>query len=1206
MLRQLSLALVFVSLSVLPLHADGWPASSVRNALNYLYSRINEFDSYIANTGSVKSVTSADGSVVIDESAVNEPDLSVTNYVATQLGGYLPLSGGTISNSILFDNGGPNAHTVFIGATNSTGISDTTSLFLSGGSRLSAEVPSIMMGGPMYFPAPGYMTFNVPLDGPAADGEYQFNFDGNMRGRWVDDNLSIYNKITIWGGSIDGGTAWATISAAEGLKLGEESFYIYPSGDIEQSPTNLATLGILTAQTVSASAFYGDGSQLTGVEGVDTNESYTFATNTTQTFDLVKLGGTNDILLGTYSNTQYGYHWTDQAGYDDTTVVIGDVDAPSDVAPNGVVIGRAASYSGVGKGIAIGFDANAGGDRSIAIGPEASANGSYSTVIGYSSDAPSTFGTVVGYNSYAGGTKSVAIGGATSRGEDTIVGYGAFSFSGSRSTAVGGNSAINGSYASAFGYESDANDYGVALGAFADVGAIDKGIAIGYNADAAGNRAITVGAEAEADSAYSVAIGYNADCSGGDGFSTAIGSGAICDDHYATAIGNNSKASAANTLAAGRLSEALERHSVAVGGNATASNVQSIALGMASSAEADGAITLGAYTTNRTENSLLVGRSNLVFMTAGHDGTSGYVETDKIRFSDATEMTTAPVGVDVNASYTFAAGTTQVFDRVEIKDRLTITNEPPRMSIIDGGSYAGIRINGATKFEGVSLGLKNIGTYGNQSIHIGGNSYVGGDYSVGIGSGHYAPGDYSVVIGRNAYCGTDGYNTFLGANSGNNYADGTVQNQSLGYSANVGRSDKQCNVIGANVDLRGITTTTGKNDSLTVIGDNYTDTEYRTNEVLFVPGGQLVGRFYFDEDTNSVLEVDTIAFGDATTLSAAPTGVDTNESYTFATNTTQTFDLVKLGGTNDVVLGQYYADEQYGYRWAPDGLAYSKDSILIGKVDDSVGSRYTDSSIVIGNSAQCGDASLGPHNFVVIGHNAYADGYASTAIGSQSTVGYYNSVGVGYNADADGYSSVAVGANAHADNSRAVSVGADSGAGDYAVAVGYNTTASSSSIAIGDTAGTAGANYAVQIGWTAYGADNSVSIGAQAGGYVGTDSVCIGHQSQQPYVFPKPNEMVALGSKTIAKSNNCNVIGYSMNTGDFPESNHEHRTLIGSDDRAHLIAGSDSQTNSFAVIDMLHLTPMPDATTTNTGTIYYDSDDNKVKVWTGATWENLN
>ena len=40
--------------------------------------------------------------------------------------------------------------------------------------------------------------------------------------------------------------------------------------------------------------------------------------------------------------------------------------------------------------------------------------------------------------------------------------------------------------------------------------------------------------------------------------------------------------------------------------------------------------------------------------------------------------------------------------------------------------------------------------------------------------------------------------------------------------------------------------------------------------------------------------------------------------------------------------------------------------------------------------------------------------------------------------------------------------------------------------------------------------------------------------------------------------------------------------------------------------DCLHLVPVTDPSVTNTGTIFYDSDDNKVKVWTGAAWENLN
>jgi len=52
--------------------------------------------------------------------------------------------------------------------------------------------------------------------------------------------------------------------------------------------------------------------------------------------------------------------------------------------------------------------------------------------------------------------------------------------------------------------------------------------------------------------------------------------------------------------------------------------------------------------------------------------------------------------------------------------------------------------------------------------------------------------------------------------------------------------------------------------------------------------------------------------------------------------------------------------------------------------------------------------------------------------------------------------------------------------------------------------------------------------------------------------------------------------------------------------------GTNLPTDSLHVTDCMRLQPTAACTTTNTGTIFYDSDDNKVKVWTGAAWENLN
>ena len=42
------------------------------------------------------------------------------------------------------------------------------------------------------------------------------------------------------------------------------------------------------------------------------------------------------------------------------------------------------------------------------------------------------------------------------------------------------------------------------------------------------------------------------------------------------------------------------------------------------------------------------------------------------------------------------------------------------------------------------------------------------------------------------------------------------------------------------------------------------------------------------------------------------------------------------------------------------------------------------------------------------------------------------------------------------------------------------------------------------------------------------------------------------------------------------------------------------------VTDALHLTPVANPSVTNTGTIFFDSDDSKLKVWNGSSWDSLN
>lgn len=61
---------------------------------------------------------------------------------------------------------------------------------------------------------------------------------------------------------------WGILTPTGGVQIGANSFYIRPSGDVEQDTTNTATLGIVTAQTVTAS-FFGDGAGLTNFSPFD-------------------------------------------------------------------------------------------------------------------------------------------------------------------------------------------------------------------------------------------------------------------------------------------------------------------------------------------------------------------------------------------------------------------------------------------------------------------------------------------------------------------------------------------------------------------------------------------------------------------------------------------------------------------------------------------------------------------------------------------------------------------------------------------------------------------------------------------------------------------------------------------------------------------------------------------------------------------------
>ena len=211
--------------------------------------------------------------------------------------------------------------------------------------------------------------------------------------------------------------------------------------------------------TVSATAFVGDGSGLSGVGGLWTDNTTHISRGSAHIVNEGEL--LPDALEGSSGTRMF---WYPQRA----ALRVGDV---SDTA---ATIG---SYS-----IAMGFQSTAPGVSANAIGFQSEASAVYSTAIGRKTKAMGNYSMAIGSETTASGSESMAMGSKTVA-------------SGTQSTAMGAVNVASGIISTAMGNRTIASgDYSTAMGRFTNaVG--DYSTAIGHSVSATG--------------LYSVAIGLN-------------------------------------------------------------------------------------------------------------------------------------------------------------------------------------------------------------------------------------------------------------------------------------------------------------------------------------------------------------------------------------------------------------------------------------------------------------------------------------------------------------------------------------------------------------------------------------------------------------------------------------------------------------------------------------------------------------------------
>lgn len=148
-------------------------------------------------------------------------------------------------------------------------------------------------------------------------------------------------------------------------------------------------------------------------------------------------------------------------------------------------------------------------------------------------------------------------------------------------------------------------------------------------------------------------------------------------------------------------------------------------------------------------------------------------------------------------------------------------------------------------------------TYANQTVNIGSDASTYGSQGVAIGHKSNA-GATSVAVGAGARVRYDTNSVAVGENSGRTYSGGgrfTI----VGQNMPAGRTDAYYTGIGSLITPSDVTGTSTTNNYLTIIGQNFTDTQVRTEETLLVSNGSIQLRTGIDQVSgNSFAETDEV------------------------------------------------------------------------------------------------------------------------------------------------------------------------------------------------------------------------------------------------------------------------------------------------------------------------------------------------------------
>lgn len=227
-------------------------------------------------------------------------------------------------------------------------------------------------------------------------------------------------------------------------------------------------------------------------------------------------------------------------------------------------VGGGAKATGA-ESTALGYDAQATGYSGTAVGVSSRATGEESTALGYYARATGDRSTALGYSAQASAYKNIAIG-------DAAKALNPGSYAETGAIAIGSLAEAQNGRAISIGAESSAALGSVAIGDSAN-GQGEGSVTLGTEATstAAAFRAITIGNQSQTTGSDAISIGpyyYRATSSTGDR-AVSLGAGAQATATHAVALGTSASASHDNSVALGIGSATIAANSVSVGsGNA--------------------------------------------------------------------------------------------------------------------------------------------------------------------------------------------------------------------------------------------------------------------------------------------------------------------------------------------------------------------------------------------------------------------------------------------------------------------------------------------------------------------------------------------------------------------------------------------------------------------------------------------------------------